>query len=264
MNNEIEIFNAKFGDEIKEISIITGTKPIVYAKVENASFFELSMEITAWKPVESKEIFIGGTYFVTTKADNNKIKELSEQLLPDSIISLKVKQKENLFLLIDFIENRNISYKFNMILKKQVKPVMCLDKLLGTFILDKRRNVYTNKIKWNDHSVTLEIENYTGQQLANAFMIAKSLVKDQTIWHLRIIEFAARRLVKIKNKIWLDADETEIKKEAFMQRIKLESIYVSLKDQFKFYFNDGDIFWGCPIIVSGNLQKGPMQAKVIE
>jgi hypothetical protein len=264
MTDEIEIFNSKFGDEVKEITIITGTRPIVYAKVNNGNFYELSIPITAWKHLESKEIFSGGNCFLTIKTDNSKMEELSEILLPDTILSLKVKQNENLFLLLEIIANKNVSNKFNKILQKQLQPVTCVEKILGKFTLDKKRSVYTNIILWNDHSITLEIEESAGQRLANAFIIARKLVQDQAEWHKKVVEFAARKLVKVKNKQWLDTDEAAIKGDVFMHKIKLKSIYVSLIDQFKFNFDDGDIFWGHPIIVIGNLEKGPMRAEIIE
>jgi hypothetical protein len=44
--------------------------------------------------------------------------------------------------------------------------------------------------------------------------------------------------------------------------LKLESITVYPDDSFEFWHNDGDLFWGHSILVSGSLSEGPTDAEV--
>jgi hypothetical protein len=263
MNNEITTFNAKFNDEIKEISIITETIPIRSVKGNNEKFYEVRLRITAWKLIDSNEIFTDDNYFVTGKANNKQIKELCEKILPDSIVSLKVRQKENAFLLVEIIDNKNITEEFKNILHNQLKPIIYKDMKLGAFTLDKRENIYTKQIKWNDQIIKLEIEKYVGKRLSNIFIIANNLLQDQIIWNKKIHEFAAHKLVKLKNRTWLDEDEPKMTNDEFIKKIQLKSIYLSLKNKFKFCFDDKDIFWGHNIIITGNLEKGPIRAEIV-
>ena len=261
MDKEIMDFNAQFNEEIKEITIITETSPLSGAKFGVEIFYEIRCEITAWKFINADEVFTGN-YFLTGKADLEQINELREKILPDSIVSLKVRQKGNSFLIVEIIENKNVNEALTNILKEQTKPVIYKDKTLGKFTLDKRFGIYTGKIKWNNKSIEMNIEKYTGKRLDDIFAAANELVKEQSIWDKRIKEFAAEKLLKLKNKNWLEDGEKEITAEQFIKKMKLESIEVSLKNKFEFCFDDGDLFWGHIIMVYGNLEKGPLKAEI--
>lgn len=261
MDKEIIEFNAKFDTEIKEIMIITETNPIGGAKGGNEKLYEVKAGITAWKNINSNEIFTG-EYYLTCKADLDKVRELQNKVLPDTIYTLKIRQNKNAFLLVEIIENNIKDDELERILKEQIKPVIYTDETLGKFILDKRFNIYTGKIKWNNKNIEMEIEKYTGKRLTDVFIIANDLVKDQILWDKKVKEFAAEKLLKVKNKEWLEEDEKEMVKEQFIKKIKLERISVFIKNKFEFCFDDNEIFWGHSIIVYGNLEKGLIKAEV--
>jgi hypothetical protein len=261
MDKEIMDFNAQFNEELKEITIITETSPLGGAKGGAEKFYEINCGITAWKFINSDEFFTG-EFLLTGKADYRQIKELQEKILPDSIISLKVRQRENAFLLVEIMENKNINEELKNILKEQTKPIIYTDETLGEFTLNKRFNKYTGKIKWNNKKIELDIEKYTGKRLNDVFIVANELIKEQSMWGKKINEFAVEKLLKLKNKSWLEEGEKEITAEQFIKKMKLESINVSLKNKFEFYFDDGELFWGHGITVYGNLEKGPLRAEV--
>jgi hypothetical protein len=261
MDNEIMDFNAKFDEKVKEITIITENSPLGGAKGGTEKFYEIKCGITAWKYINSDNVF-KGDFALTGKADFQQIKELQGKILPDSIVSLKVRQKENTFLLVEIIENKNVNEELENILKEQTKPIIYADEILGEFALNKRFNIYTGKTKWNNKAIELNIEKYNGKRLNEVFIVANELFKEQSIWDKKIKEFAADKLVKLKNKSWLEEGENEITKEQFIEKMKPESINISLKNKFEFCFDDGELFWGHGITVYGNLEKGPMKAEV--
>jgi hypothetical protein len=60
----------------------------------------------------------------------------------------------------------------------------------------------------------------------------------------------------------LDEDEIELTADQFKGRMTLESITVHPNGSFTFWHNDGDMFWGHSIEVSGSLTKGLRRADI--
>ncbi|OAI46466.1 hypothetical protein AYO44_11310 [Planctomycetaceae bacterium SCGC AG-212-F19] len=57
-------------------------------------------------------------------------------------------------------------------------------------------------------------------------------------------------------------DEVELNAKQFKARMTLEAITVTPSGSFDFWHNDGDLFWGHSIQISGNLTKGPTHADI--
>jgi hypothetical protein len=66
----------------------------------------------------------------------------------------------------------------------------------------------------------------------------------------------------LKNESWLGDNESEVSAEAFVERLALQSITVYPDGELEFGFEDGDLFWGHFIIVSGSLSEGPRDASI--
>ena len=145
---------------------------------------------------------------------------------------------------------------------KQTEPKIYKDKVLGEFTLDERIDQLFRKINWPGGYVTLNVENCDGEELAGVFATANKIVKAKKEWDKKIKEFAAGELLELKNNSWLDDDETEITADQFVEKIKIETIDISQDNEFEFYLDDGDIFWGHTIIVSGNLEDGLSDAQI--
>ena len=64
-------------------------------------------------------------------------------------------------------------------------------------------------------------------------------------------DYAAKKLLKLKNDLWLEDDEKEVTKKEFKARMKFTSLYV-FSESANFYFDDGDLFWGHTIEVNVN------------
>ena len=64
-------------------------------------------------------------------------------------------------------------------------------------------------------------------------------------------EYTVKKLLKLKNDLWLEEDEKEVTKKEFKARMKFTSLYV-FSESANFYFDDGDLFWGHIIEVNVN------------
>ncbi len=95
-----------------------------------------------------------------------------------------------------------------------------------------------------------------------ALQVARALWKDQEQWARRIEDYAVQELLRLKNESWLDAEEVELTADQFKARMTLESITVEPDGSFDFWHDDGDLFCGHSIQVSGNLSEGPTDADI--
>lgn len=129
--------------------------------------------------------------------------------------------------------------------KKEAMPKTVTIKNFGKFIYKEKDKAY-KLVKEN-------IEYYFSAD--NKAELKK--VKDIFL-NIEIIDFiekakdyAAKKLLKLKNDLWLEDDEKELSKKEFKTRMEFTSLYV-FRESANFYFDDGDLFWGHTIEVNVN------------
>ena len=115
---------------------------------------------------------------------------------------------------------------------------------------------FEGRAKWNRKNVELHLEPGEDSGIADAIKTAESLWADQAAWKRRVDEFAVEQLLPLKNESWLGEDEREITPADFKKKMKLKSINVDGDGRFEFWHDDGGLFWGHSIQVSGTLKDG--------
>lgn len=75
-------------------------------------------------------------------------------------------------------------------------------------------------------------------------------------------DYAAKKLLKLKNDLWLEDDEKELSKKEFKTRMEFTSLYV-FRESANFYFDDGDLFWGHTIEVTVNQNLEFIDANIV-
>lgn len=106
--------------------------------------------------------------------------------------------------------------------------------------------------------------------MASAQETGRALMASQADWDHRVRSYAAQELLSLANDWAADAREEEdedsgaplVTQEQFMERMELESIQLLPQGGFEFWFNDGDLFWGHSIHVTGSLEAGPESAQM--
>ena len=80
------------------------------------------------------------------------------------------------------------------------------------------------------------------------------------------ISSRARELLELANRWAQEEGEEEfpqeVTQEDFMSRMELDAVQVYEDGAFDFWFNDGDLFWGHSIHVTGSLGAGPEDAQM--
>jgi hypothetical protein len=110
--------------------------------------------------------------------------------------------------------------------------------------------------------VTLSLSATQGKDLEKALKAARTLWLAQKGWTKRINDFAVKELLPLKNNNWLGDDEAKFSAKRFKARMTLEAITVLPNGDFDFWHDDGNLFWGHSIQISGSITKGPTHADI--
>ncbi len=75
-------------------------------------------------------------------------------------------------------------------------------------------------------------------------------------WDHDIRNYVVKELLDLKNSTWLEEDEAELDGDDFLKQISLETVSVDTEGFFEFWYDDGDLFGGHSIMVSGSIKGG--------
>jgi hypothetical protein len=135
-------------------------------------------------------------------------------------------------------------------------PVVVSTRQFGDVTLNPTIGWFEGKAKWNRRMIELRFETDEVDGIAEAIKTAETLWEDQAAWKRRVDDFAVEKLLPLKNESWLDEDEAELSPDDFTAKMKLQSISFGENGRFEFWHEDGDLFWGHSIQITGNLKEG--------
>jgi len=141
-------------------------------------------------------------------------------------------------------------------------PVIVQSPTFGAFVLDRRLDHYDGNAQWCGVEVRLSLCCSDLSNPTVALSAAESLFRAQADWGKRAKDFAADRLLELKNESWLGEDEQALSREEFISRMTIKDISVDESGDFDLWHDDGDLFWGHSILVSGNLAAGLADAGI--
>ena len=142
------------------------------------------------------------------------------------------------------------------------KPVTFSDPTLGTFTLDRRVSWFTTKPVWLGNPISLSLSATEPEEIQNALKTAHTLWDAQKTWAQRIDDYAAEELLSLKNESWLGKEESELTPDQFKARMTLDAITIYPDGSFEFWHDDGDLFCGHAIQVSGDIVNGLTDAGI--
>ena len=153
------------------------------------------------------------------------------------------------------------------ILEEQKKPESIYVEDLGTFTFNRQVGWYEAEVDWVGKTVRLDFDKGSEEAMKAAQATAKALLADAQSWDERVRTFAAENLTDLANQWAQEGGEEEespeeITFEDFARRMELDAIQVDDQGGFTFWFDDGEMFWGHSIRVSGTLSDGPDDAQM--
>lgn len=165
-------------------------------------------------------------------------------------------------LLVEIVEKVSSDAELNNWAIKLQEPVTFQDAKLGVFTLDRRIDWYETKVLWGSTMIRLRIGNGDHLIIAQTLKQAHVLWNAQAYWDETNADFAANELLDNLNENWLQEGEVELNPVEFKKKIKLESILIAEDGSFEFGYNDGNLFGGHWIKVTGRLSEGPKYAVI--
>lgn len=143
-----------------------------------------------------------------------------------------------------------------------LNEIIYVDADLGLFNLDKLMGDYRMDIEWCGSEAELSFETDDEAELIELLDFYKEKFSDNLYWDKLTKQYAAKKLLALKNDYWLEDDEEELDEDEFVSLISLESLVIDYDKSYTFWYRDGDIFGGHVIIVSGNIENGHQSAEI--
>lgn len=253
VSKEIINFENNYDKEIIEILAVTGASGLGGGKGPKEEFWTASIDILAWKENIEHSILNIEKTTLRFKADDEFLNEMRSKIKANSIVKLRVRRGERGFLLCEPLKNDILDQELEDFLEKQLEPIFYEDEVFGEFELDKSINVFEKNIDWCGKEVRISFDNDDESELKSMLETGYALYKEQKDWMKKICNFVCDELLELKNDAWLDDEEEEITREEFIEAIELCDISLESNDEFTFWFDDGDLFWGHTIIAEGNI-----------
>lgn len=140
-------------------------------------------------------------------------------------------------------------------LEEAQKPVVVTTARFGDLRYHDSEDCFVGEAEWNGEAVELSFYVDDNQDITSLLATAEQLWDAQSEWKKKVDDFAVG-LLPIKNESWLDVDEQPLDAEQFKAQMKLQAIWVHPDGEFEFWHEDGDLFWGHVIQVTGSLTEG--------
>ena len=254
-NRQFRELAAQFAPEELTILAVTGANGFGGGRAGKEKLWRASIGLTAWMEEDSPDIH-RGEFVLSTIADDQLLEHLQRRVPRDFIIKFKGRVSEDGkgLLLLDLPEPA-FDPDLKAILEEQKKPVTFWEEGLGTFTLNRQVDWFETEVDWLGGQISLVFD--AGEDRAEVLQRAKTLLSGAADWDERIRAYAADDLLASAND-W--AEDEEITREQFIQRMELESIEIRADGSFEFWFADGDMFYGHSIHVSGDMEHGPDDA----
>jgi hypothetical protein len=245
------------------LAVVDATGPGA-GRLGGEGLWNMSFRSNAWR-VDGGEIQTR-PLTLCRRVTDEELKSWQELIEPYDVIRVKARVVvDSAFgspqaLLEAFVGSESSDAELRHYAEELQRPVTFDDPLLGTFTLDRRVDWFTGDVVWAGEVIALHLSGSADAQ--GALRAAYALWRNQTDWNQRVRDFAAEKLLELKNDTWLDEGDVELTAEEFMEKMTLKSITVNPDGSFDFWHDDGDLFWGHSIQISGNLVEGPTRADI--
>ena len=262
---ELRALGQKFLPEEFSILAVTGAGGFGGSRPQENGPWLAVLELTAWKEEDSEEPAHREKTQLVALADDKLMDYLRRRVRGDSVFQIMVRSSEDgkQFLMTE-LPQPEIDPEMKAILEEQKKPVSIWVPELGTFTLNRLVNWFEAEVEWLGQPARLDIDRE--EDWDACVEQAKALMAGQKGWDEKVRSFAADQLLEQANDWAQDAAEgeepEEITREQFMERLELDAVQISADGRFEFWFNDGDLFWGHAIHVTGSLDQGPEMAQM--
>lgn len=263
-SREKRLFEQLASAPVSEVLGVVGPKGASGWKSRGEDLWTQSFTFEAWQIEEAR--LQTKPLTVQKKATDEELAQFRELIEPYTVVRIKARiltdsaYPNPQALLVAFVGIDRSNAELNQHAEQLQTPVRLEDPIFGTLTLDRRLDWFTADVVWDGKPVSLNL--LQSSKVEDALKTARALWESQSVWNQRIRDYAVQELLPLKNDSWLDEDEAELTSGEFKDRMTLEAITVNPDGSFDFWHNDGDLFCGHSIMVSGSLTEGPTNADI--
>ena len=140
------------------------------------------------------------------------------------------------------------------------RPVTFTDPLCGEFALDRQFSWFACEMDWAGERclVYLECDEEDGETAEAALAAFKPIDPAAADWDRRFRAFAAQELAELAS----DWQDTAVTEEDFARRISISEFSMDPEGTYTAYYDDGDLFFGHVIVITGDEESGPEDAEI--
>lgn len=229
------------------------------------TLWSLSVKLIAWKKDDGSVNLT--PLRVMKMVSHDELRRLMDSINPEKVIGFRGRLCEETpfgdaqSLMVELVD-APADEELNAALRDYQEPITIRDPVLGELSLNKTVDWYEGYIDWCGKPVQVALSVDESGDVGAAVATIKGLLQDQPGWKNKIESYAVDSLLELKNDNWLDEGEEEVTKSEFIDRMELESITAYPEGEYEFNHNDGGLFWGHSIRVSGDLKGGPNDADI--
>ena len=262
---EFRALGQDFLPEELNILAVTGASGFGGGRSQGEKLWTASIGLTAWMEEDSPDIH-QGDFRLVALADDRLMDYLRQRVPRDFIIKCRARLSvDGSRLLMLELPQPGFDPDLKAILDEQKKPVTFWVDGLGTFALNRALGWFEAEADWLGSPIRLDLDRDEDRE--KCLFHLRALMKGQADWDGRLRACAARDLLELANDWASDGgceehEPEEITQEQFMERMELDAIQIYEDGAFEFWFNDGDLFWGHSIHVTGSLTNGPEEAQM--
>lgn len=238
---------------------VVGTSGPSGRKIPPETCWSLYLRLIAWRvpgtPVQRTPLS------VARQVADTELKDWRAAIQAESVIAFRGKLCEQSpfgdprALLIELLE-RPGDEELEAVLSEYRRPVEIEDSVLGMLSLNKSTGSFTGKTDWLGRQVDIAVIVDENGDVSDSLRTAKGLLGDVAHWAAKASNYAADKLLENKNNNWLGERELPVSREDFIGRMRLRSITAYPEGKFELWHDDGEMFGGHSILVSGSLTNG--------
>lgn len=141
------------------------------------------------------------------------------------------------------------------------KPVVVEDEQFGKLKFDRAAGWFTAQARWGRRRIEVNLVANRSTAHGKSLQHAKAIFAAHREWAPQLAERIAD-LHSLWLESWREADDKRLTAKQFAAKIRVESVTVEQSGAFEFWFDDGDLFGGHSVVVSGSLKRGVKEATI--
>ncbi|MCA0457370.1 MAG: DUF2262 domain-containing protein [Chloroflexi bacterium] len=223
----------------------------------------LRFTFSAWR--DANNVLHRTDLLVKGDMTHDQLNDLMKDIHSLSIVKVRIRNFNNGTA--EFVElidsNVETDRELNQIAAEISQPLTYEHSRFGTFTFDRRVSWWQTSLEWVGQPIRLDLPGEADSPPDDDLLqTVTELWNNQSLWNQRVMDFAVQEKLPLKNEMWLDDDEQPLSPDEFKARMSLESISIYIEGGFAFWHDDGDLFFGHSILVTGNLQDGPTDTDI--